>query len=172
MLTAAEIAFIGSGIGVVGTVSAVFVGAYTGRRAARQTMQEQRKLEAERRYDDRLAALYQDSLQDMQILMRDQSRREWAKAFPAAGRGRFRGARARPALPNFAGDEVGERRANLTSRMELFASAEVRDLFDAWLAVYSERFFPPFAEDQPQRLAAARAALVAQMRRELEGWRF
>ena len=156
MLTIAETALTVAGIGVGGTTLGGYLAARAGRQASLQAARQQRRLEADRRRDDRRAALYHEVLRSMQLLTRDQARHVLS------------GRRDRRHDEN---SEAAETRANLSSRLALFASGDVGRLFQAWLDVFAERWFENVAEDQQQRLEAAREALVAQMRRELEEFR-
>lgn len=161
MLTNGELILGAAGIGVLGTVCgtlvsgwiAVLIGQQAARRAGdlqgsqqmHQMMleshqqQHERELEANRRRDDRRAALYQDTLEAMQLLMRDQSRR--ALDYPE---------------PTEEENEAsGLRQANLSSRLTLFGSPEVSKLFEQWSSVFGEGWFRPTPTGHRERLANA-----------------
>ena len=155
-ITSDEHAFITALVPLLGTA----LGWCLSQRTAVTTAREQRRIEGDRRRDDRRAALYQD------LVMRTDL---------TAGEGLKFLARGSEESEPPKSTEDPEWRA----RLLLFASPEVQDLWGKWIHALNALYLATRAPEEQVGAAfkgvhdgirQARNALVRQMRRELEGW--
>jgi hypothetical protein len=158
MLTDSEVALITTGVGVAGTALGGLIAAWSGRAAARAAARDQRELEAERRRDDRSSDLYRELLVEMD--KRERHQQEIVS-----------GLRVPEPDPHEEGEPYDDEEADALSawraKVTLFASDDVRNLWEAWNTIFQEGWSPKYSADQRTRLKAARARLEQQMRSEL-----
>lgn len=151
-MTSAESALLGI---VIGAALAWLGGMLNSRL---QWQREQRRRQAERR-----AELYQDMLAEQGRLVRayERTRAEGMEHMPGA---------------RFPDEESADREARYKARGELFASPKVRDLWEAWLDVFTEVWglgteysrYSDDVEGWEADLLVAESALTAQMRAEVD----
>jgi hypothetical protein len=159
MLPDSEVTLLAA-IGVAGTAFGGWMAARVGRAAAGGTdaARDQRAREAGRRRDDRTADLYGELLAEM-------TRSERRKF------GVLHRARDEEPGPRESDEPLGDGEADefwsWRARVIVFASDEVRSLWEAWHAILLEGWSPKAADDRRGRLRAAREQVEQQMRSEL-----